>query len=253
MSVVALVSACGADDGDGDDGPYGVADVDNSVVVESEPATAQQVVTRVGPECDAGPDRTVTKLEDVVIPAIAEPGYRVDDIDMDGVTIPGFVVAPVSIPEQIVESGCIIEFDAPAGCLGEVEITGFTLPGFTIPGFEIPAVEAGVTDGYAGRVVEDVVVEDIAVEGARVEQACAQPGGTSVYRPQAYRGPVFHDAAYRSRLAAHRRPICSRDSDVVWPPECTEPVGVPGLTVPALEVPPASMEATELPVPEASR
>jgi hypothetical protein len=248
-SALMLMAGCGGfnpDDGE-DRNPYGVAEVDNSVVVESQPAVARQVVTRAGPECDRGPGKTVTKLDDVIVPAIEEPGYRVDDVDMNGLVIPGFVVTPVSIPEQVVEGGCIIEYDAPDDCLGAVEITGIEVPGYTIPGFEIPAVEAGFTDGYPGTVVEDVVVEDIPVDGVRVEQQCTRPGTTSVYRPQVYRESVFHDSAYRSRLAAHRRPLCSRDKELVWPPECTEPVGVPGLHVPALEVPAVTVEATERP------
>lgn len=227
-----------------------VAEVDNTVVVESEVSAQERVVTKPNPACEPGPGKKVTQIEDVVVPAIVEPGYRVDDASINGVPIPGFVVAPVSIPEQVVDAGCIIEHDAPAGCLGAVEITGFEVPGFKIAGFEIPPVQVPGLNGqlyqtFAGQVVEDVIVEDIVIEGVRAEQQCPPAGSEYVSRSALYRNSAYSDSSVRSRLAANRPPICVDTQ----PPGCIDAAGIPGLTVPPLEVPPVTVDAAELPSP----
>jgi hypothetical protein len=83
------------------------------------------------------------------------------------------------------------------------------------------------------------------IEGVRAEQECPRAGSDSVYRPDLYREGAYSDSSVRSRLAANRPPICVDTQ----PPGCIDAAGIPGLTVPALEVPPATVEAAELPSP----
>jgi hypothetical protein len=83
------------------------------------------------------------------------------------------------------------------------------------------------------------------IEGVRAEQECPRAGSDSVYRPDLYREGAYSDSSVRSRLAANRPPICVDTQ----PPGYIDAAGIPGLVVPALEVPPATVEAAELPSP----
>jgi outer membrane protein OmpA-like peptidoglycan-associated protein len=203
----------------------------SEAVSESTPATSG--------DCTPGPGKKVTELDDVVIPAVDQPEVLIDDVELAGQTVPGFVVPGVNIPEQVIDAGCIIEYDAPGGCLGAVEITGFEIPDVEIPGFEVPAVSVGDTP-FEGKVYEDVHEDGSSAGAVRGEQQCQRKpddgGGyiDLVYRDEVYRDTGLRDLAYRD--AVYRPPICVGE-------ECTDPVSVPEITIPAVEVAAVTVEA----------
>jgi outer membrane protein OmpA-like peptidoglycan-associated protein len=194
-------------------------------------------------ECAPGPGKEITELDDVVIPAVDVAAFEVDEQQLAGRTIPGFVVPAVRIPERVVDGGCIVEHDAPGGCLGAVEITGIDIPGLEVPGYEIPAVDAGEAQSDAVT-IDTVRIDAVHIDGVRQEQVCqtrpAEGEGyvSSVYRGSAYRGSAYRGSAYRG--SGYRGSLCIDSA-------CVDAVDVPALDVPAVDVPAAEVDAAELP------
>lgn len=115
---------------------------------------------------------TVTWLEDKIVEQKEFPGTPAETVEIAGETveIPG---APgVVIPERVVQSGCIIEYEAPGGCLSGFEISAAYIPGYTLPERTLPGIE--LPDG---TVVEEIVqgaksVEPVTIDGVSAEQVC---------------------------------------------------------------------------------
>jgi hypothetical protein len=188
--------------------------------------------------CAEGADRTVTELDDVTIPAVDVAEQRVDELQLGGQTIPGFTVDAVHIEEQVVDAGCIIEYEAPEGCLGAVEITPVEIPGVEVDGYEIPAAP-GDDGGFAGVTIDGVRVEPVSVPGARVEQVCPDDAATSISREAVSREAAYRESLYRE--GSYREGVCVGG-------ECTEAISVPSLSIPSVSVDSASVSSASMPV-----
>lgn len=230
VALAVVLVACGGDDG---------ASGEQAGRPGRDDEPAEGTATDI---CAEGPGRTVTELEDVVIPAVEVDDFVVDDVTVGGERVPGFTAPGVVIPEHTVEGGCIVEYDAPGGCLGAVEITGFEIPAVEVPGYEVPDAEVGgsVTEG---TVVEAVSVDAVEVEGVRVEEVCQQkPVEGQTYVSSVYRSSLYRPSGYRAslyRTSAYRASICAGD-------DCTDAVDVPSLEITAVEVPAAEFPAAEI-------
>jgi outer membrane protein OmpA-like peptidoglycan-associated protein len=232
--TAALLSACAI--GGGDPAQPPTAQSANTVVTTA-PGSAGQSAT--GP-CVPGPDKRITTIDDVVIPAVDAPEVRVDDVTLGGHTIPGFVVPGVHIPEQRIDTGCLVHHDAPGGCLGAVEIVSdIAIPSIEIPGFEIPGVDAGGV--HLDRVtVPAQRITGGRARGARADQVCQRrPDDRGGYIDSVYRDSIFRDSAYRDsvyRDTVYRDRICIDGS-------CADAITVPALTVPSVSVDSASIDS----------
>ena len=121
---------------------------------------------------------TVTWLNDVVFPEeqLAE-AIPVESIEIDGqdVELPG---APaVVLPERVAQAGCIIEYDAPGGCLSAVDISGAYIPGYTLPGRTLPGAELPDGTVLPELVQGSVEVEAVEIEGVTAAQVCQDDDG----------------------------------------------------------------------------
>lgn len=224
------------------------AEEEPSAPEETEGTTATAHVKDRFAQCETGEGKTVTVLEDEVIPAQEIPEVVVEAFEFAGETVPAQVVEAVTIPERVIDRGCIVEYDAPGGCLGAVEISGAFIPGYTLPERVLPAVT--LPDG---TVLEEVVVDgvsqpDVVVEGVSTEQVCQveedQAGAyvSTVYRPVIYRPVAYQSVSYQS--VAYRS-VEYLDGGTV--PGVTIPgVTVPGASVPGENVPGASLEGYRL-------
>lgn len=194
------------------------------------------------PECEDGPDRTITHLEPVVIPAISLEEIRVPDETVAGHAVPGFVIPAVQLPEQIVDTGCIVEHHAPAGCLPAMEISAVEVPETVLPAAEIPSV---TIDGeeHPARVAGERRAGAREQTGRSVDQRCqreprsGQGIVSAVIRPAMVRPAVVRQAQLRQGV--QRRPICIDG-------ECTSPVNIPPASIPAVGVPAVSVEGAVL-------
>ncbi|GAA4423479.1 hypothetical protein GCM10023169_19180 [Georgenia halophila] len=158
--------------------------------------------------CEPGEGKTVTMLDDVVIPEQEIPAVPEQTVDIDGETveIPG--VDAAVLPERIAEAGCIVEYEAPGGCLGAVEISGARIPPYTIPERVLP--EVTLPDG---TVLDEVVLpaegrEEVTVEGTRAEEVCqvtddveAGEAVSAVSRPAISRRAIGQPAAAQKAAA----------------------------------------------------
>jgi outer membrane protein OmpA-like peptidoglycan-associated protein len=96
----------------------------------------------------------VQQLPDVVVPAVEMPpvlGANGTDVVVEGFTVPA----------QLVDTGCVIRYDAPGGCVGAVEITGARIPAATIPASRI-----------SGGTIPAVTAPAISRPAVRAEQVC---------------------------------------------------------------------------------
>lgn len=183
--------------------------------------------------CSPGPGKRVEKLPDVVIPPIRQPATSVPDQVVGGERIAGFTIPAVEQPALAVDTGCIVRYDAPAGCLGAVEISEFTIPGQQIPGYTLPGYAVG-----GRQVPERSVAGDqrpaVTVPGQRVEQVCQrEPGGSSRVVASVFRKSLFRPSGNRPSLF---RNSASRASSYLGDDQRVESVQVPALQVDGVQV-----------------
>ena len=141
---------------------------------------------------------TVQWLDDVVVEEQRIEGVEAQTVEIEGekVEIPG---APdIVIPERVGQSGCIIEYPAPGGCLPAVEIS----PGF-MPGYRIPERKLERFELPDGTVLEEIVqdsleVEAVHVEGLREEQVCQA-------EPESTQNTQIVASVYRSSMLRHSK------------------------------------------------
>jgi outer membrane protein OmpA-like peptidoglycan-associated protein len=208
----------------------------------------------IGPECEDGPDRTITHLPDIVIPEVVIPAVVVDDFVLpDGEVVPGFVIPEQIIDAQLVDGGCIIEHHAPGGCLGMVEITEVTIPDVEIPDVEIPPVVLpdGSEVGSGGRSAGGHAMGAHHPGVQSVEERCQQQQGD--FRPEIFRGEIFRGELFRGeafRGEAFRGEVCIDGACI--PPVVVPPVVVPPVVVAPAVVPAAVIEA-EVVAPDVDR
>jgi outer membrane protein OmpA-like peptidoglycan-associated protein len=245
VTAALLISACG-DDGesiaDSTSSPASDNGSVNSEVGDGGEADSEALAEK----CEEGPDRKVTMIDDVTIPAFSHPEFEVDDEVIAGETIPGFVVPAVEIPEHTIEGGCIISYESPGGgCLGAVEITASgDIPDVEVPGYEVPAAQ--MSNGevlYEGETVEGDQADGESIEGDNVEQECQQePADGEGYVSSVYRSSLYRSSGYRSSLyrsTAYRPQICIGE-------DCTESVSVPSLSVDSVSVDSADYPSASL-------
>lgn len=109
--------------------------------------------------CAKGPGRTIRDLPDVVVAAVTVPPVT----GPDGATLaPGF-----TIPSQAVDTGCVVLYDAPGGCLGAVRISAASIPPVTIPSSVVPA-----SGSQPARTFAAVSVAGASAPEAYTPQAC---------------------------------------------------------------------------------
>lgn len=170
----------------------------------------------VGADCRPRAGVTITQLPDVVAPPVRADRVVVDDATIAGELVPGFEVPAVSIDETI-DGGCVLEHDAPGGCLGAVEITGGRIPAAEIPGFEIPGFDVGSTHEPPRR-VPVTTARAVATPPVSTPQVCQQkprPGSTvkaAVVRPAVVRAAVVRAAAVRPTVV---RPAIVVDGEAI--------------------------------------
>lgn len=208
-------------------------------------------------ECAPGPGKTITDIEDVVVPAVDIPAFEVEDTELPfGETVPGFEVPAVHIPERVIDTGCIIEYHAPGGCLPAVEITGFTIPEVEVPGFSHPATEVAGKQ-IAGVSIEAVTAEAVHVDGDRAEQECQR-------QPADGEGGFVHRIDRRgvNRFGTSQGPVFrsgpSWGGECIFPDEadfenndaddyCIESVRIPMAEIPRVAVPGTFTDSESLP------
>jgi outer membrane protein OmpA-like peptidoglycan-associated protein len=194
------------------------------------PSSAQTTGTEA---CSPRPGRTVTELEDVVIPELVVPAYRTQDVEVAGDVVPGVEVPALTLPAQVADAGCQVVYDAPAGCLGAVELSAARLPRLELPARVVP--EQRLPDGrvLAEEVVEGEVLEEQVAEGSRAEQVCqvrrkgSQVIG-SVVRPSLVRRSLVRRSLVRGAVVRSRQCVGQ---------ECVPAFVVPGLVVPGRVLP----------------
>jgi outer membrane protein OmpA-like peptidoglycan-associated protein len=192
--------------------------------------------------CAPGPGKRVTRLAEVVIPAVDVDEYRVEDVDLAGTKVPGFMIPALHLPRQVVDAGCLVDHDAPGGCLGAAAITGVELPAVEIPGYQVPAVQ-GTDTAYEGATITGGRAEGSRAEGSRVDQTCQQTptsGSTfvaSVFRPGLFRSGLFRMALFRA--GPFRPQLCVRSV-------CTASVSPPSFSLESVSVSSASIESQNL-------
>lgn len=211
----------------------------SAAAADAEAATVgvdPAVVAEVRALCAPGPGKAVKKLPHVTIPAVTWPGVSVPEEQVGTRTVPAIEIPPVDVPATTGETGCIVTFDAPAGCLPAVAISAGWIPGYLIEGYSYLGIGSGT------ETVPPLQRDAHVVDGASVEQRCqVEKAGqyvASVYRRGLYRAEIHQAASYR---AARQRPAVDNGG------KSTEPVDIPLLSVPASSLPSVSVEAASLP------
>lgn len=88
-----------------------------------------------------GPGKKITTLTDAVIPGVTAPGLSVAEQRAGSKIVPAVSIPPVKIP-AVAEGGCIVEYEAPAGCLAKMEISQAWIPGLKLAGKRLVHSEA---------------------------------------------------------------------------------------------------------------
>lgn len=210
---------------------------------------ADQGTLVVADECRPGPGKTVTQEPDEVIEAEHEATTKEPTSKINGHKVPGFAVGGYDLPEQVVDGGCVIEHDAPGGCLGAVEITAVTVPDQSIPGFTLPGLEVGGKRVESETVKGDSVRGDT-VPGSSTPQVCQQaPSKDSRYIASVYRPSVSRASASRASLSrpSASRPSLSLDDGTFVGAAFVPGAFVPGVFVSGVFVEGKSIDGVELP------
>nr|NLI51303.1 OmpA family protein [Propionibacterium sp.] len=193
------------------------------------------VVQRVRALCAPGPGKTVRLLDDVVIPAIDEPAVRDAGGRVGNRIVPPVDVPAVSWPATTGEAGCVVTYEAPAGCLPRVEISEAWIPGAPVPGYRITQADGTVTQ------VPDKIVPAQVKDGDVAEESCQVT--TENYQTRALRASALRTLLLRPSLL---RPMSLRKLTCEGT-DCVSAVSVPGLWVPGVAMPATHVPAEHLP------
>ncbi|MEV6282926.1 OmpA family protein [Kribbella sp. NPDC051770] len=170
----------------------------------------------VDPVCTPGPGRTVKELPDLQVPAVTvAPLKSGDRTVMDGFTVPA----------QVIDAGCVVQYDAPGGCLGAIKISGAAIPPVTIPESRVE-----------GRVFAAVTIAGAQAPAVDSPQVCQVEKDGEL--PTVTRKGVVRREVSRNGGA---RPGGSADGVAVETVKL-EPVRLPGV-----DVDPARLESRKLP------
>ncbi|MEU4395103.1 OmpA family protein [Kribbella sp. NPDC023855] len=206
------------------------ASVPSSVTTSPASGTPSTSTTTpaVAPECAPGPGRSVRRLPPVTVPEVVVPALTYADKSSgeQKTAMEGFTV-----PAQTIDAGCVIQYDAPGGCLGAVKITGATIPPVTIPGGALTGKQfPGVT--VVGKVAPAVSSPQI----CQVE--------TKGVLPTVTREGVVRRGVSRNGAA---RPGGFVKGDGGLPDLRVPTVKVPEVRLPDVDVDPARLESRKLP------
>lgn len=106
----------------------------------------------------------MTQLDDVQMPAVEVPPVTSTSGEV--------LVAPFTVPAQLVDAGCVIRYDAPGGCLGAVRITAATIPEAVIPSSVVAATQAPGGGDVPETTFAQVTAPAMTQPGAYAPQVC---------------------------------------------------------------------------------
>lgn len=161
------------------------------------------------PRCTPGPGYTVTEIDDVEIDEVYSEATVVEDEEVGGIRIPGFEVDEVLIPAQTIDGGCIVEYDAPGGCLGAVLITGIEIPEVVIAAATIPGVDAGPFQLASETTERESAGPERAADESAEQECRPEPNGRvlqQVVRQQVVRQQVVRQQVVRQQVV--RQQVC---------------------------------------------
>lgn len=239
-TAALLFAACGDD-------TEPIADSQSAPATDDTETGTGDDPDSTGTNCDDGPDRTVTPISGVTVPRTHYPEIVVEDEVIAGETIPGFTVPELDIPEQTIDTGCVIEFDAPGGCLGEVVVADTEVPERVMPGYEIP--EVVTSDGevlYEGYEEAEVVLDPVPITGFTIDEVCqVEPEDESegvVWGVTRWGDTRWGETQWgETQWGDTREQICIED-------ECTSRVNVPLRTTPLVTIPLETVPLETLPM-----
>jgi outer membrane protein OmpA-like peptidoglycan-associated protein len=182
------------------------------------PVPSTPTVPAENPDCVAGPGKTIRQLPDITVPAVTIAPVKSGDES---------VVEGFTIPAQTIDAGCVIQYDAPGGCLGAIRITGASIPAATIP-------ESRVSD--SGKVYAAVTVSGVDAPAVNSPQVCQVE--TNGVLPTVTRKGVVRRGVSRPGTA---RPGGSENGVKV------ETVKLEPARLPDVDVDPARLESRKLP------
>jgi outer membrane protein OmpA-like peptidoglycan-associated protein len=235
LGVLALLTSCtGNDEGAPTvtTPPPSVSSPAPSTPVSTPTVTPTQSPTN-DPQCAPGAGRTVRELPDITVAAVVVP-----PITANGQTIT--VLEGFTIPAQVIDAGCVIQYDAPGGCLGAVRITGARIPPVTIPESVLKATGQAPEKRFAA-----VTVAGAAAPPTYSPQVCqAKRDGKllAVTRKGVVRKGVSRNGA--ARPGGSREGGC--DSQGCVPDVRVETVRIPEVRLPDVDVDPARLESRKL-------
>lgn len=181
------------------------------------------------PQCAPGVGRTVRQLPPLTVPEVVVAPLTYDSGGERRTAVEGF-----TIPAQVIDAGCVIQYDAPGGCLGAVKITGATIPPVTIPG--------SVLAGGSQREFPGVTVPGAAASAVTSPQICQVE--TKGVLPTVTRKGVVRRGVARNGAA---RPGGFVKGDGTVPDLRIQTVKVPEVRLPDVDVDPARLESRKLP------
>jgi outer membrane protein OmpA-like peptidoglycan-associated protein len=157
---------------------------------------------------------------------VVAPVTYTDKAGQQQTAIEGF-----TIPAQTIDAGCVIQYDAPGGCLGAIKITGAVIPPATIP-------ESTV----GGRKFAAVTVAGKTAPAVTSEQICQVE--TKGVLPTVTRKGVVRRGESRNGAA---RPGGKLQSDGDRPEVQVPTVKIAEVKLPDVDVDPARLESRKLP------
>ena len=189
--------------------------------------------------CAPGPGRTVTPLDPLAIPPITWKGVSRVEIKVGAKTVPGNTVPDIDLPATQVAVGCLVVYEAPAGCLPKVELSPVVIPGLEIPGFSYLRPD-GVFHTVAALRLAPVVGAGTTAD-AVCQEATAKANNTlpAVTRAAIQRAPVSRPAANRGAEIIHYS-VCDGG-------DCVPGLATTPLLVPAVNAAAESVRAAILP------
>lgn len=227
----------------------------DSPQADARPVEEDHLVAEVGDPveiegCEPGPGRTVTMLEDVVIEEKTYDPVDAQVIEIDGreFEIPG---APgLVIPERVGQAGCLVEYEAPGGCLPRVEVSDAYIPEVVLPERVLPEVELPDGTVLDELVQPETVLEAVEIDGVVAGEVCqadedaAEPGD---YIWAAYRWSEYRWSEYQwsERQWSERRWSTHGDG---WrlPMMTLQTVTADTLSLPTVKIPTEKLETYRL-------
>lgn len=196
-------------------------------------------------ECADREGATVTLLADIEVPAVEVPAVTTPAVEIAGDIVDGTTIEGFTIPGQIVDAGCVIEYAAPGGCLGAVEISAATIGPTTIPATVI--ADLALPDGQVvnGSTLEAVTAPMVVAPAVRTEAVCQVTEGgeaPTVSRAGIVRRAVSRDGIVRAGGARAERCI----ADECVPAVRVDAVRLEPVRLPDIDIEPARLQRRKL-------